>query len=424
MKVLIVDDNAMYRSAFKRNLMLMDYDVCEAEHGEEAIRILQETIPDVVVTDLRMRTPTEGLDLIRKIKQSHPLLPVVMISAVGTFEEGAEAMRLGATQVISKSRIDEEIENLYNSIETAYATAVHSREVLQKIDGIRNREGDSNGERATQLRTFLADDTLHPTVRAEAYDLLLRVNEEEMRRTAEERLNQVIENGAATAELSRVDEALRAEIPDLAGFDPDSLKELRAAELFFQRQEGRPGSPAIDFSRNIGFSFCFAVENEAKVRLRKRLQRFLSASETVSLIRSLLDPRTHQLDIFYHQYLLRLQQQMEFDFTIDNVRQTFQRILEHEGRYKPDGLKALGILIVCFGREYSVKKLDKTVKIANPLGMKGIESDKDVLEFAYLLVALQHYRNPYIHPEISEMEKVSKLRQTAVDCLRKIVRLN
>jgi hypothetical protein len=144
----------------------------------------------------------------------------------------------------------------------------------------------------------------------------------------------------------------------------------------------------------------------------------------MKLIRQLLDNRTGQLDIFYHQYLLRLQQQMNFDFTIDNVRQVFQRILEHESRYKPDGLKALGIMIVCFGRDYSLKGLKGNVKVANPLSLKSFNTDDEVLRFAYLLVSLQHYRNPYIHPEISEMEKVSKIRATAVECLREIARIN
>ena len=144
----------------------------------------------------------------------------------------------------------------------------------------------------------------------------------------------------------------------------------------------------------------------------------------MKLIKKLLDDRTGQLDIFYHQYLLRLQQQINFDFTIDNVRQVFQRILEHESRYKPDGLKALGIMIVCFGRDYTVKSLKGNIKVANPLSLKSFDSDGEILHFAYLLVSLQHFRNPYIHPEISEMEKVSKIRDTAIECLSQIARIN
>ena len=87
MRVLLVDDNAMYRSAFRRNLALRDYEVVEAENGDEAARLFQESQPDVVITDLSMGTPREGLDVIRSIKQLDPLTPVVMISAVGTFED-------------------------------------------------------------------------------------------------------------------------------------------------------------------------------------------------------------------------------------------------------------------------------------------------------------------------------------------------
>ena len=65
-KVLIVDDNPSYREAFLRNLEIMDFDVKEAENADEAIKILQESGPIVVVTDLQMRTDTEGLDLIRE----------------------------------------------------------------------------------------------------------------------------------------------------------------------------------------------------------------------------------------------------------------------------------------------------------------------------------------------------------------------
>ena len=123
--VLIVDDNRIYRDAFRRNLLLNDYDVFEAADSEEAMAAVREHAPDVVVTDLQMRTDREGLDLIRELRRVAPLTPVIMISAVGTFEEGAEAMELGATQVIHKSRIDEEIDTLYGAIDRS---AVHHAE--------------------------------------------------------------------------------------------------------------------------------------------------------------------------------------------------------------------------------------------------------------------------------------------------------
>ena len=120
----------------------------------------------------------------------------------------------------------------------------------------------------------------------------------------------------------------------------------------------------------------------------------------------------------------RTGQQQQLRQCPDNVRQVFQRIEEHESRYKPDGLKALGIMIVCFGRDYAIKTIRGNIKVDNPLGLKSFASDEEVLHFAFLLVSLQHYRNPYIHPEISEMEKISKIRDTALECLRQIAKIN
>lgn len=418
-KVLIVDDNALYRGAFKRNLMVRDYEVFEAENGEEALSVFRDSDPEVIVTDLSMRTPTEGLEVIRAIKQIEPLVPVVMISAVGTFEEGAEASRLGAHSVISKSRIDEEIESLYRTIESAREEGERNRSIRKEIEDMAARIDELDSDGVKRLREVVASQNLHPSVRGEAYDALAQVTEAEARRQLEESLK-----AANLRELEEAEACLLEAIPKLASFDEDTRKELRTAEYFFQRQGGDKPVDEADFSRNIGFSFCFAVENEAKARLRKRLQKFLAQKDTGRLVSDLMDDKRGQLDLFFHQYLARMQHLQPFDFTIDNVRQVFQRMQEHGGRYKPDGLKALGIMLLCFGRTYEVKTLKKKLKIANPLNLKGFDTDEEVVQFAHLLVALQHFRNPYIHPEISEMEKISKIRETAIECLRAISRLN
>lgn len=417
-KVLIVDDNELYRTAFRRNLMLRDYDVVEAENGAEALRIYDEAKPDIVVTDLSMSTPTEGLDVIRSIKQADPLMPVVLISAVGTFEEGSIAKELGADRVLMKQKIDEHIEDLYDAIERAKGNGERLRKLRGEVEKIASAAEEITAQQASRLREIIAIPGQHPVILVEAYDALAKATEQETRKSLEEEFKNATENGVAEAENK-----LKEMLPELSKFSPDTLKELRTAEYFFQQQGGDKGGDAVDFSRNIGFSYCFAVENEAKIRLRKKLQKFLSDSKSIKMIKSLIDPRTGQLDLFYHQYLLRLEQSISFDFTVDNVRQVFQRILEHEARYKPDGLKALGIMIVCFGRDYSIKTLRGNLSVSNPLAIRAFEKDEEVLFFAHLLVSLQHYRNPYIHPEISEMEKVSKIRETAIRCLQEISRL-
>lgn len=422
-KVLIVDDNKIYREAFKRNLLLNNYEICEAEHADEALKVMKEENPDVLVTDLRMRTATEGLDLIRQAKDIDPLLPVVMISAVGTFEEGAIATKLGAAYVISKSRIEDEMSRLYESINKAHFEYKKNREYQTRIQSIKNslsEERQISKEEQEELRSLLLKDDMNPYLKGDIYDLLISQNEIELRKAAEAKMNEVLASpGKDEASLlNEIENEFKIKYKNYGSFTDDSKDSLKTAEFLYKEQN--LGRTKVDFSRNIGFSYCFAVENEAKASLRKKLSRFLTNKDSYKIVNELLDKKTGHVDLFFHQYLLRFQQGKEFDFTIDNVKQTFHRILEHQAHYKPDGLKALGIMIICFGRDYSFKKFSQQITIANPLNIKGINSDEEVVDFAQLLISLQHYRNPYIHPEISEMEKISKIRETTFKCIEYI----
>jgi CheY-like chemotaxis protein len=421
-RVLIVDDNKIYREAFRRNLLLQNYEVIEAEDTDEAIRKIQSESPTVVITDLQMRTEMEGIDLIRQVKSTNPLLPIIMISAVGTFEEGALAQKFGASAVLSKSRIEDEIERLYAAINAARDETLRTSAqdvILQRARTALSKEDGNGHEIVEELRRLIAEPDTHPYVRSEAYNLFGKANERQYVNEAREQMESTA--GVAPKTLQAVEDILRGEMASYDTFSDDSKESLRIAEFLYDQQSGTPGS--IDFSRNIGFSYCFAVENEAKQRMTRRLQKFLAAEGTYSLIMEMMENNNQSLSIFYHQYLLLLMRNQEMDFTIDNVKQTFRRILEHQSRYKPDGLKALGIVILAFGRTYSFAKQTKQVKVNNPLSMKGIEADGDVIRFAELLVSLQHFRNPYIHPEISDMEKLSKIRATTFECLNMASRL-
>lgn len=428
-RVLIVDDNRIYREAFKRNLVLQNYEVIEAENMHQALEQLNAGQPDVVITDLQMRTETEGLDLIRAVKSAQPLLPVIMISAVGTFEEGAQAQKFGAAAVLSKSRIEEDIDRLYRAIDESQKDLERTRGDEQQIRRVRESLQDgqliSEDDRAT-LRRLLADDKLHPYLRTEAFELDEQCRQSELREQAQSAVKVPAGGGEADSpaqlDLEGVERILRELIPAYDTFSEDTRESLRIAEFLYEQQRRVPGS--IDFSRNVGFSYCFAVENEVKVRMAKRLQKFLGHDMTYALVMEMMENNNQSLSVYFHQHLLLLLRGQEMDFTIDNVKQTLRRILEHQSRYKPDGLKALGIMLICFGRTYSWQKKNRTIKVHNPLGLKGLEDEKDTLRFAELLVNLQHFRNPYIHPEISDMEKLSIIRQTTAECLNMASRIS
>ncbi len=421
-KVLIVDDNRNYREAFKRMLLMQDYDVCEAEDSDNALEVYRSEHPDVMVTDLWMRTKDEGLELIRRIKDINPAYPVVMISAVGTFETGARASRLGATYVISKSRIEEEMHTFLETIDRAHRNYREAKEQLAFIRHARNNEiteAELSGVKE-RLRTILTNAEEDSYLKGEAYDALLQISEMEMREMSERTIDNIAAGEPREEIFKQIYPILARELPEIESLDKDSLESLRSAELLYQEQE--KSHLGVDFSRSIGFSYCFAVENEVKVRLRKKLLRLFSNPETYKHIDRMLDKRLDNLDLFFHQYILRLQQQDSFEFTTDNVKQTLTRIKQFEQCYKPDGLKALGIVILCFGRTYTSKSSSGAIEVNNPLALKGLEEGEKI-EFAQELVLLQHFRNPYIHPEISEMEQLSRIRETAFSCLRRICRL-
>ena len=424
--VLVVDDNARYRAAFSQNLVLQGMRVIQAEHADQALDLLKTQNPGVLVTDLQMRTAREGLDLIRDARAILPCLPVIMISAVGTFDEGARASKLGAAHVLSKARIEEEITVLYDCIRKSYASYQKAQAALREIGKLRlgsDEEKVDTEPVLLKLRAILEDPDMDPYVKGEAFDALTALTETQMRRGAHLEAGQVKD----AAELGRqenmkqIQEDLARVVVNYEALEEDTREALRTAEYLFSH--GDVVVTNLELSRTICFSYCFAVENQTKSSLRKRLTKFLSDDSTFELIQKLQEKGSDHISMFLQQHLLQLVRERQMDFTVDNVRQTFLRMLTHRGKYRPDGLKALGIIVLVFGRTYSVKGFGGTVHIENPLGIKGLDSDDETATFAQLLVSLQHFRNPYVHPEISGQQTIARIRETALECLNMIMRL-
>jgi CheY-like chemotaxis protein/anti-sigma regulatory factor (Ser/Thr protein kinase) len=64
--------------------------------------------PDVIVTDLRM-PEVDGLELVREVRQSHPQVPVVLITSYGSEQIAMEALRVGATNFTPKSALQSDL---------------------------------------------------------------------------------------------------------------------------------------------------------------------------------------------------------------------------------------------------------------------------------------------------------------------------
>ena len=421
MTILIVDDNAQYREAFTRALLLEGYEVREAADLDEALRSVQAQPPDLVVTDLQMRTEREGLDLIEVIKAFDPLLPVIMISGVGSFEEGALATKLGAVHVIHKSRIEDEMEGFFETIRTARAASLKSREQLARVTLAREQEpGAERDGRITAITALLSDPDVDPYVKGEAYDFVATLGDPELLRESESNM-QVASASDRFEEFSSAALArLRAELPDYDKLSEEARRALMTAEYLFGTQ-GEAGTP--DFARSTAFSYSLAVECEARARLKGRITRLASNPVNRRLFEACMDAKARRVDMFFQQSLLQATRGRQIHFTMVSVKFILLDLLSPRGKFKTESLKDVGLILLCFAREYSFPRWGRQIKVKNPLRVKGLCSQEEVIALAGLLIALQFARNPYVHPETGKREQLAKLRQLAMDSLKQLVKL-
>ena len=100
-KILIVDDEPLNLELLERELTAHDYTVESARDGEEALKKADSFLPDLIFLDYMM-PDMSGLEVLKEIRSKGNDVPVVMITAYGTIERAAEAMKEGAYDLVTK----------------------------------------------------------------------------------------------------------------------------------------------------------------------------------------------------------------------------------------------------------------------------------------------------------------------------------
>jgi two-component system C4-dicarboxylate transport response regulator DctD len=99
--VLIVDDEEMVRTALEQWLRLSGFATHMASDAKEALDLLDDIRPDVVLTDVRM-PGLSGLDLLRSVRERALATEVILITGHGDVPMAVEAMRSGAFDFLQK----------------------------------------------------------------------------------------------------------------------------------------------------------------------------------------------------------------------------------------------------------------------------------------------------------------------------------
>jgi DNA-binding response OmpR family regulator len=100
-KVLLVDDEREFVESLSERLQLRNVVASVAHDGEEALLALEGEEADVMVLDLRM-PGIDGLEVLKRVKQSHPAVEVVILTGHGNETDEQDVFRLGASAYLKK----------------------------------------------------------------------------------------------------------------------------------------------------------------------------------------------------------------------------------------------------------------------------------------------------------------------------------
>ncbi len=99
--ILVIDDEKSLREFLTIMLENEGYEVVSADSGQKAVALIEENVFDLVIADIRMRQ-SNGIDVLKAVKQVSPQTPVVMMTAYASAETAVEAVKIGAYDYISR----------------------------------------------------------------------------------------------------------------------------------------------------------------------------------------------------------------------------------------------------------------------------------------------------------------------------------
>ncbi|MFH0766241.1 MAG: response regulator, partial [Calditrichota bacterium] len=122
-KVLLVDDEAEFVETLSERLRSRRFDASVVYDGEEALNYVAKDEPDVMVLDLKM-PGIDGIEVLRRIKQTNPLIEVIILTGHGSEREEQLAAELGAFAYLHKP-VD--VDALAQVMRAAYAKVETAR---------------------------------------------------------------------------------------------------------------------------------------------------------------------------------------------------------------------------------------------------------------------------------------------------------
>jgi CheY-like chemotaxis protein/anti-sigma regulatory factor (Ser/Thr protein kinase) len=156
--VLVVDDGKVDQRLAGRLLRdQLGASVQYADNGQQAMELIGQRVPDIVVTDMRMPV-MDGLELVETIRAKYATLPIIVMTAVGSEELAAEALNRGATSYVPKRRLSQDLARVVRR-QFALNSEHHPQIIRECLDRVENRFVlDNDLSRVAPLVTYLLGD--------------------------------------------------------------------------------------------------------------------------------------------------------------------------------------------------------------------------------------------------------------------------
>lgn len=121
-KILLVDDEEDFVNALSQRIKMRELDSEIAYDGEQALQLVDDQVPDVIVLDLKM-PGIDGFEVLKNIKRNYPKVEVIILTGHGTERDKIETQKLGAYDYMQKP-VD--VDSLVEKIKSAFKKKVET----------------------------------------------------------------------------------------------------------------------------------------------------------------------------------------------------------------------------------------------------------------------------------------------------------
>ena len=128
--VLLVDDEKAFLDTLVKRLKKRGLNALEVHNGNEALELIRSQHVDIVVLDVRM-PEIDGLQTLREIKKTHPLIEVIMLTGHASVEVAIAGMEAGAFDYLMKPM---DINELVYKLQDAFDRKKLQEEKIEKME--------------------------------------------------------------------------------------------------------------------------------------------------------------------------------------------------------------------------------------------------------------------------------------------------